>query len=503
MLKKVIGLLKRYGVWYTAKKIICKLYISFILGPVRINRKISKRDRAEQEVWHFLNPVCFSIVVPLYNTPETFLREMLESVRMQTYKNWQLCLADGSDQEHPYVQTVCEDYIKRDDRICYRKLDENRGISENTNACIDMAAGEYIALFDHDDLLHPSALFEVMKCIEEKKADFIYTDEATFQGRETHLLSVHRKPDFYMENLRAINYICHFTIFQKTLLNETGMFRKEFDGSQDYDLILRLCETASSIHHIPKVLYFWRAHKDSVALSINSKNYAVRAGLRAVRSHLERRGIVAELSVLQGAMPIFQVEYNLGMISVRDITVLCEKEYKEVSKDVWQAVRDSCSFLLLLKEGLLVPEERCLEQMLMHMAKSEVAAVTGKIVDKKGKVISGGVVLREEQGNLCIHHLYRGLPVTDHGYMNQLTYATGISAICNGCMMIRKEHVITALNEKRNLFDVSDWVKWSIDLRHQGYELINESRASIVTNGRGKLHFLSEQNSFNIFCDFS
>ncbi len=200
---------------------------------------------------------------------------------------------------------------------------------------------------------------------------------------------------------------------------------------------------------------------------------------------------MAELSVLQGAMPIFQVEYNLGMISVRDVTVLCEKEYKEVSKDVWQVVHDSCSFLLLLKEGLLVTEERCIEQMLMHMAKSEVAAVTGKIVDKRGKVISGGVVLREEHGHLCIHHLFRGLPVTDPGYMNQLTHATGISAICNGCMMIRKEHVVTALNKKRNLFDVSDWVKWSIDLRHQGYELINESRASIVTNERGKLHFLS------------
>ncbi len=482
MLKKVICLLKRYGVWYTAKKIICKLYISFILGPVRINRKINKRDRAEQEAWHFLNPVCFSIVVPLYNTPETFLREMLESVRMQTYKNWQLCLADGSDQEHSYVQTVCEDYIKRDDRICYRKLDENRGISENTNACIDMAVGEYIALFDHDDLLHPSALFEVMKCIEEKKADFIYTDEATFQGRETHLLSVHRKPDFYMENLRANNYICHFTVFKKDVLKQSGVFRSEFDGSQDHDLILRLCEKASMICHIPKVLYFWRAHKNSVALSIDSKNYAVEAGLRAVRSHLERYGIQATVSVTHNAMSVYQVNYDLGMMSVQDITVICEQEYEETGKSTWQVVEDSCSYILILKKGLLVPEKQDLERLLMHMVDYNIAAVTGKIVNEQGRIISGGVAFRENNGQFHIRHLFGGVPVCDPGYMNQLTYASGIPVICNGCILVRKEHVVAALKCGRNLFDLSDWIRWSIDLREQGYQLINETRTLIVAN---------------------
>lgn len=480
--KKIAGFLRKYGIWYTVKKIVRKLYTAYILGPMKINRKISKKDRVRQEAWQFMNPVWFSIVVPLYNTPEAFLREMMESVRRQTYKNWQLCLADGSDQAHSYVQTVCEDYAKRDERICYRKLEENKGISENTNVCIDMAVGEYIALFDHDDLLHPSALFEVMKCIEEEKADFIYTDEATFQGRETHLLSVHRKPDFCMENLRANNYICHFTVFRKDILKRSGAFRREFDGSQDHDLILRLCEMASTICHIPKVLYFWRAHKDSVALTIDSKDYAVESGLQAVRSHLERCGIQAEVSVAQNAMSIYQVSYDLGMIGVEDITVLCEKECSDVAGSICQAVQDSRPYILLLKAGLLVPEKQDLEKMLMHMVKNKVAAVTGKIINKKGKIISGGVDLREEKGHVYIRHLYRGVPISDSGYMNRLTYASGIQVICNGCMLVRKEHVIAALKKGRNLFDISDWIRWSIDLREQGYELINEARTLIVAN---------------------
>ena len=285
-----------------------------------------------------------------------------------------------------------------------------------------------------------------------------------------------------MENLRANNYICHLTVFKKDLLKQSGVFRRKFDGSQDHDLILRLCEKASMICHIPKVLYFWRAHKGSVALSIDSKNYAVEAGLQAVRSHLERCGIQATVSVTHNAMSVYQVNYDLGMMSVQDITILCEQEYENAGKSIWQAVEDSCSYILILKKGLLVPEDPDLEKMLMHMVDNKVAAVTGKIINKQGKIISGGVVFREEKGQFYIRHLFGGVPVCDPGYMNQLTYASGIPVICNGCILVRKEHVIAALKHGRNLFDLSDWIRWSIDLQEQGYQLINETRTLIVAN---------------------
>lgn len=482
MLKKIAGFLKKYGVSYTIKKIIRKLYILYILGPTKVNRKISKKEREEQEMHRFLHPCRFSIVVPLYNTPEHFLRQMLDSVLSQTYQNWQLCLADASDMQHAYIQTICEEYARKDSRICYRKLDKNYGISENTNVCIEMSDGDYIALFDHDDLLHPSALFEVMKCIEEKKADVIYTDEATFQGRETRLLNVHNKPDFHMENLRANNYICHFTVFQKELLKQTGTFRKEFDGSQDHDLILRLCEAAGTICHIPKVLYFWRAHKNSVALAIDSKNYAVDAGRRAVQSHLARCGIPAEVTVSEGAMSIYQVTYDCGERDASDITVLSEEKYKNTGKTISELVQDAGGYILLLKEGLLLPEKQDLEQMRMHMAEKEVAAVTGKIVSQRGKILSGGVEIEAGNGQYYVRHLFAGVPVSDSGYMNQLMYASGIPVICNGCMLVRKEHVLAALKQNWNLFDMKDWVTWSLYLRKHGFELINEARTFIIAN---------------------
>ena len=224
-----------------------------------------------------------SILVPLYNTPEEFLREMIESVTGQTYENWELCLADGSDSEHAYVAEIVKEYQYRDkelqkDRILYRKLEQNEGISGNTNQCLTMATGEFIGLFDHDDVLHPSALYEYVKVINEKQADYIYCDETTFKsGNINHMLTMHFKPDYAIDNLRANNYICHFSVFARQLLDGTELFRTKFDGSQDHDMILRLTDRAKNVVHVPKLLYYWRSHPGSVASDINAKPYAIQS----------------------------------------------------------------------------------------------------------------------------------------------------------------------------------------------------------------------------------
>ncbi|MBO4324733.1 MAG: glycosyltransferase [Lachnospiraceae bacterium] len=229
-----------------------------------------------------------SILVPLYNTPEQFLREMIESVTGQTYGNWQLCLADASDAEHGYVESVCRQYADADGRISYKKLEKNLMISGNSNAAAEMADGDYIGLLDHDDLLSPFALEQNIIAISEKHADVLYSDEDHLLLNGQHGNPFY-KPDWSPDLLNTQMYICHFLVFRRSLFREVGGFRSDFDGSQDYDLMLRLSEKTNNITHIPQILYSWRESPSSTALNADSKPYAQTAGLRAVDEHLHRK----------------------------------------------------------------------------------------------------------------------------------------------------------------------------------------------------------------------
>lgn len=244
----------------------------------------------KRNVYDHYNGAIVSVIVPLYNTPEKYLREMVESVQKQTYQNWQLCLVDSSDGQHMYVEKVSRTYAKGEERISYQRQFQNNGIAENTNLGIQMASGKYIALLDHDDMLHPDALLECVNALEDGD-DFVYTDELTFQGDHLeNIVMKHYKPDFSPENLRGANYICHLSVFKKELLDKTGLLDSKYDGSQDHDLTLKLTSVAESVGHIPRILYYWRMHEGSVSQDINAKEYAVDAGRRAVRDNEARLG---------------------------------------------------------------------------------------------------------------------------------------------------------------------------------------------------------------------
>jgi len=245
-------------------------------------------ELAAQKTVEFSKNIKFSILVPLYNTPEKFLHEMIQSVLDQTYANWELCLADGSDDEHRDVEKICRSYVKKDKRIQYQKLEKNLGISGNTNACIEMATGEYIALLDHDDLLAPNALFENASAIEKTDADILYSDEDHLTIDEKHVNPFY-KPDWSPDLLYSQMYICHFLVVKKEILKKTGGFRSEYNGSQDYDLILRLSEQTEKICHIPLILYTWRESENSTAANAEAKPYAHIAGKKALKEHLERK----------------------------------------------------------------------------------------------------------------------------------------------------------------------------------------------------------------------
>ncbi len=276
-----------------------------------------KEEQAKKEresVFPYMPQI--SILVPLYNTDQTMLKEMIDSVLYQTYENWQLCLADGSDQEHAYVEQICQQYISEEGkrtRIVYRRLERNEGISGNTNQCYQLATGEYIGLFDHDDVLHPSVLFEYVKAINEQGADYLYCDETTFQsGDINHMLTMHFKPDYAPDNLRANNYICHFSVFKRTLLEGTELFRSKFDGSQDHDMILRLTDRAEKVVHIPRLLYYWRCHPASVASNIGAKTYAIDAARGAVADHLRSHGYDNfKITSTRAFETIFKIRYEI------------------------------------------------------------------------------------------------------------------------------------------------------------------------------------------------
>ena len=262
----------------------------------------------------FPRMVKISILVPLWNNQREFQIEMLESVMNQTYQNWELCLADGSDDEHGYIGEICREYAaKANGRIVYKKLEKNGGIAGNTNECLKLATGEYIGLFDQDDILHPSVLYEYVKAINEQGADYLYCDETTFKsGDINNMLTMHFKPDYAPDNLRANNYICHFSVFARTLLDGNELFRSKFDGSQDHDMILRLTDNAQKIVHIPRLMYYWRSHAGSVASGIGAKPYAIAAAKGAVSEHLRKHGYDNfKITSTRAFETIFKIRYEI------------------------------------------------------------------------------------------------------------------------------------------------------------------------------------------------
>ena len=334
-----VNLLCKYGFTSWKKEIENREYHKPVGQEIiRQAHIVPEQELDRQRAYEFQRKVKFSIITPLYNTPAGYLTELIGSLQRQTYGNWELCLADGSDRAHSYVGEICRKYQKEDTRIRYKALEKNGGISENTNACLKLATGEYYGLLDHDDVLHPAALFEVMSVIEKTEADFVYTDEVKFSGDIEQIQSpaaFNFKPDFGKYDLRSHNFICHFTVFHKDLLEgETRLYRSEFDGSQDHDMVLRLTEKARRIVHIPKVLYYWRLHSNSVSMDLSSKNYAVDAALRAVSAQLARAG---ESGTVRSNLPfltIYRIRYEIEGQPLVSVVLHHAKHVSEIKRAV-------------------------------------------------------------------------------------------------------------------------------------------------------------------------
>ena len=454
----------------------------------------SAAERKKEETTVFPKDVTFSILVPLYNTPERFLREMIESVTAQTYGKWELCLADGSDDAHDFVGRICQEYRQKDSRIKYQKLAKNEGISGNTNECYKMATGNYIALFDHDDLLHPCVLFAYMQAICEKDADYIYCDEATFKGNSiNHMITLHFKPDFAPDNLLANNYICHFSVFSRELLESGELFRSQFDGSQDHDMILRLTAKAKHIVHVPRILYYWRSHKGSVASSIDAKTYAIDAAKGAVADHLTKLGYRNfEIESTRAFATIFRIKYELTSRPLVSIIIPNKDHVDDLSRCVESIINLSTydnyeivivennsetaeirtyyeeisrhprvqvveykgdfnyskinnfgvqyakgEYLLLLNNDTEVITPDWMEELLMYAMRKDVGVVGAKLYYPDKTIQHAGIVIGLGAHRTAGHTHYR-IPEANVGYMGRLCYAQDVTAVTGACMMVSK-----------------------------------------------------------------
>lgn len=450
--------------------------------------KVDKRTLRRQKHSAFAQKPLISIVIPLYCTPLPYLKELLESVRRQSYENWQLCLADGSPDDK--AKEFIEKHYGREKRIVYRKLEENGGISVNTNEAVALAAGEYLMLCDHDDTLEPDALYEIVKAINDTSADVLYTDEDKVSMDGRHYFDPNFKPDFNLFRLRENNYICHIFVVKKSLTDETGLLRSEFDGAQDFDFILRCCEKAQKITHIPKVLYHWRCHMDSTAADPSSKAYAYEAGRKAVREHYQRLGIDAKVEMterpgwyrshvkVQGN-PLISViipnkdhtdDLELCLFSMtrkstyRNYEILIvennsekeetfeyyrklpdrypkarvltwEKEFNYSAINNFAAKEAKGEYLLFLNNDVEILTPDWMEEMLQNCQQENVAAVGAKLYYPDDTIQHAGVVLG--LGGIAGHIMCRASK-GDPGYFGRMISVQEISAVTAACMMVKK-----------------------------------------------------------------
>ena len=432
------------------------------------------------------------MVVPLYNTPLPFLKQMIESVTGQSYPNWQLVLADASDEAHAQVGAVARRYAAKDSRITYKKLAENQGIAGNTNQGFALATGDWLTLLDHDDVLYRNALYEVAKAAVEG-ADFVYSDEIVLSADLKHLVDYHFKPDFEPDYLRGCNYITHLAAFSRGLFEATGGGeRAEYDGSQDFELILRLTEQAKKIVHIPYALYIWRSHAASTASSMDAKPYALAAGERALNDHLKRVGLAGEATRIPGCPGAYRVRYELTgtpLISImipnkdhveelsrcleslyqyagydRFEVIVIENnstdpgtfEYYEKAKQQFanlQVVQYEGGFnfsainnfgrkfakgeqLLLLNNDVELLSEGFLAEMLMYSQRPDVGCVGAKLYFPDDTIQHAGVFLGI---NGTAGHSHKSHPRASAGDLYRLATPQDLMAVTGACLMVKAD----------------------------------------------------------------
>lgn len=452
------------------------------------NNEPSKEELEEQRNTKFkINPK-ISIIIPMYNTPINFFEELVNNLIDQTYTNWELCLADGSPEKNEKLEKI----YKKDERIKYKFIGENKGIAGNTNEALSLVTGDFVALLDHDDLLPIFSLYEIVKCINENpNVEFIYTDEDKFEKLGGKRYDPYFKSDFAPDTLRANNFICHFSVFKKELMDKLGGFRSKYDGAQDYDILLRMSEETNNIIHIPKILYHWRVHSLSTAKSGGTaKPYAYEAGIKAIQDHIDRIGLkgtvesgntlgtykvnyeiqgnpkvsivipnkdyVKTLKVCINSIKKLTTYENYEIIIVENnseenetfeyykkidgkdkikVVYFPEKEFN-YSKIINFGVKNSTGdYIVQLNNDTELLTPNWLQEMLGFAQRDDVGAVGAELFYPDNTIQHAGIIIGI--GGVA-GHVFKNLPKGIHGYFSKDAMIQNLSAVTAACIMTPK-----------------------------------------------------------------
>lgn len=528
-IKKGILYLRHYG----PKEFWVKLTERFQADDVDYeqwyeNHKALPEELEKQKNEKWKRKPLISIVVPVYNTPQVFLRQMIESVQNQSYSEWELCIGNASP-ENKEMKKILEEY-KKDARIKEVEIPENKGISQNTNRAMEIASGELIGLLDHDDLLAPNTLYEIAKAVNEHPdPEVIYTDEDKVTTDLKEHFQPHLKPDFNLDLLRSNNYICHFFVASRDLIKRVGGFRPEFNGAQDYDLILRCTEQAKQIVHIPKILYHWRVHKASTADNPASKMYAFDAGKRAIEEHLVRcrtKGTVQHTKDLG----FYRVKYEIcgePLVSI----IIPNKDQSEALKKCLDSIREKTSYrnyeiiivennseepetfafykkiagekikvvtwegefnysainnfgvrhargdyLLLLNNDVEIINGDWLTEMLSHCQRKEVGIVGAKLYYPDNTIQHAGIIIGI--GGVA-GSVFVGLPRAFSGYLHKASIQLDLSAVTAACMLVKRSvfEQVGGLEEKLKV--AFNDVDFCLRVREKGYLVVYDPYAEL------------------------
>lgn len=484
--------------------------------------RITSEELLVQKEHHFEYNPKISIIVPTFNTPIDLLHEMIDSVTAQSYENWELCIADGSDADSKTRKDILA-CSQNDQRIKVTLLDENYGISGNTNKALELVTGEYTALFDHDDLLEPNALYEIVDSLQKVQHDIVYTDEDKLNDETQRFEEPNFKPDYDKDLFLSHNYITHFFVVKTEIIREVGGLDSRYDGSQDYDVMLKCIEKSASIHHVAKSLYHWRMHEGSTALDPESKMYCYVAGQNAIQAHLDRIGIKAEVQMQPKPLfGLYHVVYDVpdALVSIIipnmdhvDVLKTCidslykvsqfqnfeiiivennsheEKTfdyYKQLQQEhgnlkvaVWDGKEFNFSavnnfgashaqgeYLLFLNNDTEMIRPDAISEMVGLCAREDVGVVGAKLLFADDTIQHAGVVIGFAG---YAQHIFNDIPNgKDYGYMNRDVLNGDLSAVTAACMMTKKD-VFTSVGGFDEQFKVAcNDIDYCLKVREKG-----------------------------------
>ncbi|MBF0112730.1 MAG: glycosyltransferase [Desulfamplus sp.] len=400
---------------------------------------LNKWKIMRNESINLVDPPLITIITPSYNTDPAMLRECIYSVQIQSYHNWEMCIADdGSTNEDTLA--ILREFALEDSRIRVSFSESNQGICHATNRALDMAKGQYVAFLDHDDRLASNALFCVAQAIcNNRSIDVIYSDRDMLSLRGLRFMHLF-KPDWSPELLFSTNYICHFLVYRTSLVNKVGGIHHEFEGSQDYDLILRVMEMKPVVYHIAKILYHWRQNEQSVSLNHDIKAYAYKAGVLALKHAIKRRGLEGDVSEI---LDLWRGHYQVKLAPPSDDSICVIDLDVELPSDGFvnyistkiDAIKDlSYSYIVFISMKLSV-DISAVQEMVSWLQISGVGLVTGKIINNDLAILHAGMVQRKNGYPLFI---FEGSPESIPGYMGVTRILRNVSAPHPYCFAIKK-----------------------------------------------------------------